>query len=129
VAANASALPITAFTPGSLLVNTETPGQISFQVTEYSQQGSAIQSFSVPQTQAQSAAYPNPRDMVVDSSGKLHVYNGSDIPYLSSYDPSSGTWSHITTSGWRAGTGISYGGIASLPILMDCQMELFFLSI
>ena len=49
---------------------------------------------------------------MVDSQGRVHVYNGTFDPYLSTYDPVSATWSHITFEGWSTVNNQSYGGIA-----------------
>jgi hypothetical protein len=93
-------------TPGNLLVSTDES------VYEYSPSGELVQSISVP--------YPGDdltdagvRDITVDRNGNIRAYNGTFDPFLSTFDVSSETWSHVTYSGWSTVNNISYGGIAS----------------
>lgn len=103
---------ISPFTPGSIVVNSQTPGVMSYKATEYNLQGGIIQTFSIPQPPGQTE-YLNPRDMAFTNSNQLHIYNGTFNPYLSSYDSSSDTWTNRTSSGWSTVNNGSYGGIAA----------------
>lgn len=93
-------------TPGNLLVST------GKSVYEYSPSGELVQSIPVP--------YPGDdltdagvRDITVDRNGNIRAYNGTFDPFLSTFNVSSETWSHVTYPGWSTVNNISYGGIAS----------------
>jgi hypothetical protein len=53
------------------------------------------------------------RDITVDRNGNIRAYNGTFDPYLSTFDVSSETWSHVTSPGWSTVNSGVYGGIAS----------------
>ena len=53
------------------------------------------------------------RDITVDGKNRLAVYNGTFDPYLSTYDPADGSWTHHTFPGWSTVDNVTYGGIAS----------------
>lgn len=80
-------------------------------VYEYTRDGTLVQSFPVP--------YPGEipedvRDIVLDDSGNVVVYNGTFNPFLSSFDPLSTTWTHTTHIGWSTVGNEAYGGIATI---------------
>ncbi len=58
------------------------------------------------------------RDLVRDSSGRVHVFNGTVDPVLSTLSPTSGEWTERTQNGWTTLNGPSYGGIAALGSLI-----------
>lgn len=98
----ASAAPLTA---GNLLVASE--GELR----EYARDGGLVQRHAVPDTG--SDGYPHPRSVLVDESGLVQVFNGTFDPYLSTWNPQTGDWSHHTADSWSI-AGITYnGGIAS----------------
>lgn len=102
IATSANALDIT---PGNFLFSREDS------VTEYTPNGSIVQSFSVPypgNNRSESA-----RDLVVDSQGKINIYNGTFDPVLSKLAPETGTINNTTFSGWSTVNNGSYGGITS----------------
>ena len=100
------------FDVGNLLVQWQTPGQVAYQVTEYRTDGTAVQTFDVPQPPGQTDVR-NPRDLAFDSSGDLQVYNGTFDPYLSSLDTASDSWTHRTAAGWSTVNNVSFGGLAT----------------
>jgi hypothetical protein len=53
------------------------------------------------------------RDITVDGKNRLAVYNGTFDPYLSTYDPADGSWTHHTFPGWSTVDNVTYGGIAA----------------
>ena len=99
------------FTPGNLIVGSQTPGRSDQRITEYRLDGTVVQTLVAPLPPASSDPY-NPRDLVVGDDGRLHVYNGTFDPFLSTYDPVGDAWSHTTHSGWNTINNTSYGGIA-----------------
>jgi hypothetical protein len=64
-------------------------------------------SFNGPTTQ-------QARDLVLDNSGTLHLYNGTFDPYLLSFDLESETFVQRTFDGWSTVNNGTYGGIAVL---------------
>jgi hypothetical protein len=82
------------FTPGDVVV---TPWGLT-SVMEYTPAGSLVQSLTVPHPEF----YPDPRGVVVDIWGRLHVYNNPFETYLSTYDPVPGTWTHHSYPGWSS---------------------------
>lgn len=96
---------------GDLVVQSQTPGAVSFRMTEYELDGTPIQTIIPEQAPASSDSW-HPRDMVIGDDGRLYLYNGTFDPYLSIYDPISDAWSHRTHSGWLTFNNVSYGGIA-----------------
>lgn len=73
---------------------------------EVSPNGTQIQSFTIP-----SIGDARARDIVMDSSGRVHVYNGTFDPFLSTFDPATENWQHRTFPGWSTVNNGTYGGI------------------
>jgi hypothetical protein len=71
---------------------------------EFTQQGSLVRSLVIPPNGTQEDA----RDLLETPDGRIFVYNGTEAPALSSYDPAAGSWSHQTFPGWSCW---SNGGI------------------
>lgn len=92
----------TTWTRGNLLISSN---EVLYEV---SLDGVVQQSFSIPGT-SESA-----RDIVMDTRGRVHVYNGTFIPQLSTFDPASMTWKHQTVPGWSTVNDVSFGGIGSV---------------
>lgn len=93
-----------ALSPGNLLVSSD---DIVYETTT---DGQVVQSFATQYP----GGYPSTeyaRDVAVDAEGIVHVYNGTFSPYMSSFDPDSGTWVHTTFLNWNTANNISYGGI------------------
>lgn len=55
----------------------------------------------------------DPRDVVVSPNGDIQVFDGTFSPQLDTYNPTTGTWSSRTTTGWSTVNNLSYGGIAA----------------
>ena len=96
-----------AVTPGNLLISTENT------IYETTPDGQIVGAFPA---QYPGGAYPQTeyaRDIVLDSDGMVHVYNGTFSPYLSSRDAGSSlnVWAHETFPGWNTANNVSYGGI------------------
>lgn len=94
------------FQSDSLLISTDNV------IYEYSRSGTLRQTFNAEYP----GGYPTPevaRDVVVASNGDAVVYNGTFSPYLSSLAPTTGTWTHRTTSGWDTNNNGTYGGVAT----------------
>jgi hypothetical protein len=78
-------------------------------IYEYTPSGQLLQTISVPLQGGTEYA----RDLVVDPSGKLLVYNGTFTPQLSTYDPVTNSWTNQTFPEWSTVNNTSYGGISS----------------
>lgn len=107
LAAPAMAVPLT----GQLLIQHQLPGAAEYRVTEYLLDGTLIQTLT-PQFPPSSTEWWHPRDLVVGQDGRISLINGTLTPYLSTYNPISGFWSHLDHPGWLIGMNESYGGIA-----------------
>ena len=90
-------------TPGNLLVSDNGTNM----VTEYTTNGSFVQSFSV----APNATF-GLRDVVVDEFGSIHLFNGTFSPVLSTIDPVSGVQTDRNAD-FSTANVLGYGGIAS----------------
>lgn len=75
-------------------------------IREYSTNGTLVATYPIPNVTEQ------PRDLVMDYLGGIHIYNGTFAPKLSSYDPNTVTWTERTYPGWSTVANLSYGGIA-----------------
>jgi hypothetical protein len=76
-------------------------------VYEYTPAGSLVQEIAVP--------VPGdvfPRDLCVDPTGKLHLFNGTFSPYLSTFDPATTNWTHHTAADWAIANNVYSGGLA-----------------
>lgn len=51
------------------------------------------------------------RDLIVGPDGDIHVFNGTNNPYLSTFDTATSTWSHLTHPGWSTSSSYGNGGI------------------
>jgi hypothetical protein len=61
-------------------------------------------------------AYPSTeylRDIVVDQNGMIDAFNGTFSPFLTSYSPSSNTFTHTAFPGWNIWNYTDFGGIAA----------------
>jgi hypothetical protein len=96
-AAAAQAAP---FQQGNLLLST---GNVLYEVNIA---GQIVQSIPIPYFGEQA------RDIALDGQGRVHVYNGTFDPVLSTYAPHTGTWEHRDSiAGWSTVNNGSYGGI------------------
>ena len=96
--------------PGQLLVQSQTPGSVSYRINAFDSFGNVLQTI-VPPVPPMSGDSQNPRDLVVSNDGQIHLYNGTFDPYVSTYSPNTNSWSHQTHSGWSTINNVSYGGI------------------
>ena len=55
------------------------------------------------------------RDAVVDTQGRLLVFEGETRPFLDTLDPLSGVWSSRTLAGWSTNDPYGHAGIALAP--------------
>jgi hypothetical protein len=98
-------------TPGDFLIIDEVFGSPS-PLREFTPAGTLVQTFSIPQaplgdTQA--------RGIAVDSNGNIQVYNGTFLPYLTSFNPSTNSvLSNTTLAGWSTVNNTHYGGMAAI---------------
>src|SRR5215831_335411 len=85
---------------GNLLVDTEVPGAIPFNLLQYTQQGALISSHNVALAPGSTDSYPDARGLSVDPSGNIDIYDGTFNPSLATFSPSTSSWSYQTFSGW-----------------------------
>ncbi|WZP01156.1 hypothetical protein EP7_005609 (plasmid) [Isosphaeraceae bacterium EP7] len=88
-------------TPQNLLVSSSWEGTI----LEFTPSGQYVGGLPVPQLDG------GARDLIQDASGKIQLFNGTFNPSLSTYDPASSSWSHMTHPGWSSVGNLTYGGI------------------
>lgn len=110
----ASALIVVLLAPAALLAQEATPGNLLISsddvVYETTLTGDVLQSFATEYP----GGYPSTeyaRDIAIGADGIVHVYNGTFSPYMSSYDPADGSWTHRTLAGFNTANNASYGGI------------------
>ncbi|OGT81276.1 MAG: hypothetical protein A3J35_06295 [Gammaproteobacteria bacterium RIFCSPLOWO2_02_FULL_52_10] len=77
----------------------------------YSGEGIPIRSIQIPTPAEDPYGTEYPRDLAIDASGRLVVYNGTFDPYLSVFNSQTGAWAHRTHAGWSTANNGSYGGI------------------
>ena len=92
---------------GSILVS------IDDRILEYTPSGVLLRQLPVPYPTGARPGTEWARDLVLDESALLHVYNGTFDPFLSSYDFSTDQWRHDTHEGFSTVNNGSYGGIAT----------------
>jgi len=102
---------LAAFTTGNILVSSA-PFDEPAMLLEYTPTGELVQSVTVPHPT--NSSIDKARDIVVDRSGKVQIYNGSYNPRLTTYDPISGGFSHTNFPTWDTSSHVTYGGIAAL---------------
>lgn len=103
-ATTAGALPTT---PGNLLVSNHDNNTIS----EYTRAGQLVQQFALPRSDPNWAEL---RDLVQGLDGRIHVFNGTFTPWMTTLNPVTGSTSQLSTPGWSTVNNVSYGGIARL---------------
>ena len=77
-------------------------------VCEYTRTGSLVQQLSVPVVHTVAEEL---RDAVVDDHGRVHFYNGTLNPYLTTYDSETARFENHTFPGWNTFNVLNYGGI------------------
>jgi hypothetical protein len=100
-----------AFTPGNLLVSSS-PADEPSMLYEFTTSGLPVQSTEIPHPSI--VISERARDVVLDSNGNATVFNGTYDPRLSTFDPVTQTWEHVTLPYWSTGNNISFGGLAAM---------------
>jgi hypothetical protein len=95
------------FTPGDILVSSTTDLQTSI-LREYTPTGTLVQTFSVPVAPGGDSYI---RGIATDTSGNAQIYNGTFNPYLTTLNPTTGTFSNHTFGGWSTINDIYFGGV------------------
>lgn len=90
--------------PSNLLVS----GLSSGTLFEYTPQGALVQQFATPDF---SSGFHDLRDIATGPDGRVHMYNGTFAPALTTLDPVSGQITNRQATGWSTINNISYGGI------------------
>lgn len=94
-------------TPGNLLVSNHGNNTIS----EYTRAGQLVQTFTVPRSDPN---WSELRDLVQGPDGRIHVFNGTFTPWMTTLDTATGAATHLTAPGWSTVNNVSYGGLARL---------------
>jgi hypothetical protein len=97
---------------GNLLITAEVPGQIAYNLMQYTQQGARVSSQSIPQAPG-STEYEDARGLSVDPSGNVNIYDGTFTPSLATLSAATNIWSFQTLSGWSTVNNVSYGEVAA----------------
>ena len=87
------------FTPGNIIVSQ------SGQMREYTLSGTLVQPFPNPVAPGENGV----RDFGVTADGRLHAYNGTFAPSLSTLNPITGAWTHQGFPEWST-VGATFGG-------------------
>ena len=74
--------------------------------------GSVVHKIPILESDGDPSDAEDARDIVVSDRGHIHVFNGTFNPVLSSLDPQTGNWSHVSYPDWNIESNLSYGGIA-----------------
>jgi hypothetical protein len=96
---------------GNLLADTEIPGELVWNLQQYTQQGALVS--SQPVSDPASSDYPAARGLSVDPSGNINIYDGTFTPYLASYAPATNSWSYQNFPGWSTFNNVTYGEVAA----------------
>src|SRR5262249_33203674 len=73
------------------------------QFKEFTPTGSLVRTLNIPPGSTQEDA----RDLVGGDDGRIHIYNGTFSPYLTTLDTAN-NWSHRTYAGWSTVNGTMY---------------------
>ena len=88
------------------------------EIVEYTAAGVVVDRVEVPYPGSGSDTTEFTRDLVVDAAGRIHAYNGTFDPYLSTYVRAPGgaapVWTHRTHPDWDTYANTTYGGIVTL---------------
>ena len=98
--ASATSAPLT---PGNLRICTDDV------LHEYTVDGTFVQSFPVPYPAGARPITEAAREIETNTAGQVHVYNGTFDPYVSTLDPATGTWTHLTHPGFSTANVGGYG--------------------
>ena len=82
-------------------------------IFEYTAAGELVREIPVPYGDKDRPLTERLRDVTIDQTGHIVAYNGTFDPYLSTYDVSQDSWSHVKYEGWSTANNGTYGGIAS----------------
>ena len=96
---------------GNLLADTQVPGQGTYHLQEYTQQGALVSSHIVPALSGEIS--PDARGLSVDPSGTVNIYDGTFTPSLGTYNPATDSFSYQTFDGWSTVNNVSYGEVAA----------------
>jgi hypothetical protein len=103
LAAGLNAAPLTS---GDFLVSDEVLSS-NGRIREFTPTGVLVQTLTF-------TSVGQPRDIAVDVSGYIHIYDGTFTPRLTTLHPTSGAGaSHTTISGWSTINGTTYSGLAT----------------
>jgi len=96
-------------TPGRLLITTDQSATPANTLYEYTTTGTKTQTFNVPFPTSPRDNYV--RDIAVDTDGNVEIFNGTFAPYLTTFTPSTGSFTHHPGD-FSVVNNVSYGGVA-----------------
>ncbi len=80
----------------------------------YDNLGTMLSTRPIPWPAGLRPAAEHAHDLITLQNGKIAVYNGTTVAYLSVFDPTNTTWQHFSIPGLSTDTDIATGGITSL---------------
>src|SRR5579872_5850820 len=95
-----------ALNPSDLVVSWA--GYPSSFVQEYTPTGTLVQTWTI--TSSFGTEYA--RDLGVDTSGKIIIYNGTFSPSLTELNPVTGAKTNYSYPGWNVANNVTWGGLA-----------------
>ena len=109
---NANTVSANPVLPGDILVSSTTNFGDGT-VREFTPAGVLVQTFSIP---VAPGGDTYPRDIAMDSLGRINIWNGTFNPFLTTLTPGgapgSGSFVHNTLAGWSTINATYFGGIA-----------------
>ncbi len=93
--------------PQNLLVSDLDSGVL----TEYSRQGTVIQKFNTPDF---ADGFHDLRDIIEGTDGRIHMFNGTFTPQMTTLNPVTNKFSNMTVPEWSTVNNGTYGGIGVL---------------
>jgi hypothetical protein len=68
-----------------------------------------VQQFVIPRSDPH---WADLRDVVQGTDGRIHMFNGTFAPWMTTLDPVTGSVSHLAHAGWSTFNNLNFGGIA-----------------
>jgi hypothetical protein len=97
---------------GNLLISAQVPFSIAYNLMEYTQQGTLVNSVSIPQAPGATET-EHARGVSVGPSGDANIFDGTSTPSLATLSASTNNWSFRTTPGWSTANNLTYGEVAT----------------
>jgi hypothetical protein len=86
-------------------------------VREFTPAGTLVRTLPVPYPGTRGIADDELRGTAVDHTGRLHLFNGTFKPHISTYDPATAAWTHRTEPGLSVTTPVTVGSVTTFGSL------------